>query len=133
MTVTLPGIYTILRTDGPWQIVLTIRLMRVKNIYHSSSSSLGNHHADKNGLYTSGYLYLLLSLLFSVFMRYCTLLSGAILFRIYLPLLMFIFTIAGGNAMSCPYNSSSYFTLHYENMPIQIYRKLHLQKLKIFR
>ena len=27
----------------------------------------------------------------------------------------------------------SILTLHYENMPIQIYRKFHLQKLKIFR
>ena len=25
------------------------------------------------------------------------------------------------------------FSVHYENMPIQIYRKFHLQKLKIFR
>ena len=25
------------------------------------------------------------------------------------------------------------FSLHYENTPIQIYRKFHLQKLKIFR
>ena len=25
------------------------------------------------------------------------------------------------------------FTYHYENTPIQIYRKFHLQKLKIFR
>ena len=30
-------------------------------------------------------------------------------------------------------NSNIFFFIHYENTPIQIYRKFHLQKLKIFR
>ena len=35
--------------------------------------------------------------------------------------------------MSQSLNMADSMTIHYENTPIQIYRKFHLQKLKIFR
>ena len=31
------------------------------------------------------------------------------------------------------HNGAAILSVHYENTPIQIYRKFHLQKLKIFR
>ena len=42
-----------------------------------------------------------------------------------------IFPIIGIGAF-CSYGTHSFDPIHYENTPIQIYRKLHLQKLKIW-
>ena len=42
-------------------------------------------------------------------------------------------SVSSVHILSNPINSTDISQIHYENTPIQIYRKFHLQKLKIFR